>query len=226
MKQLRVAIDGPAGAGKSTAAKLVAKELELPYIDTGAMYRAVTWKALQAGMDLDDEDQVSELASRLDISFIVNREQQSVLVDGEDATEQIRSPEVTEWVSKVSAIRGVRAEMVKLQQRIANRQGVVMDGRDIGTHVIPDAEVKIFLTASLQERAKRRKLEMENKGIYLSQEELEASISRRDELDSSREVAPLRRAEDAHLIDTSGQSAVEVAARILRICKEFLGTNQ
>jgi cytidylate kinase len=226
MKQLRVAIDGPAGAGKSTAAKLVAKELALPYIDTGAMYRAVTWKALQLGMSLDEEDKVTELASRLDIAFIANHEQQSVLVDGEIATEQIRSPEVTERVSQVAAIRGVRAEMVKLQQRIANRQGVVMDGRDIGTHVIPDAEVKIFLTASLQERAKRRKLEMENKGIYLSQDELETSIARRDELDSSRDVAPLRQAEDAHLIDTTGQTAAEVAERILGVCKDFLGTNQ
>lgn len=223
MRQLRVAIDGPAGAGKSTVAKLVAKDLELPYIDTGAMYRAVTWKAIQLGIDLDDQEKMTELASDLDISF---NEQQAVLVEGEVVTEQIRSLGVTEQVSKVAAVRGVRKEMVKLQQRIANRQGVVMDGRDIGTHVIPDAEVKIFLTASLKERAKRRKLEMEQKGIQITQEELEASIAKRDQLDSSRDVAPLRQAEDAHLIDTTGLSAPEVAARILSICKEYIGTNR
>lgn len=223
MRQLRVAIDGPAGAGKSTVAKLVAKDLELLYIDTGAMYRAVTWKAIQLGIDLDDQEKMTELASDLDISF---NEQQAVLVEGEVVTEQIRSLGVTEQVSKVAAVRGVRKEMVKLQQRIANRQGVVMDGRDIGTHVIPDAEVKIFLTASLKERAKRRKLEMEQKGIQITQEELEANIAKRDQLDSSRDVAPLRQAEDAHLIDTTGLSAPEVAARILFICKEYIGTNR
>lgn len=223
MRQLRVAIDGPAGAGKSTVAKLVAKDLELLYIDTGAMYRAVTWKAIQLGIDLDDQEKMTELASDLDISF---NEQQAVLVEGEVVTEQIRSLGVTEQVSKVAAVRGVRKEMVKLQQRIANRQGVVMDGRDIGTHVIPDAEVKIFLTASLKERAKRRKLEMEQKGIQITQEELEANIAKRDQLDSSRDVAPLRQAEDAHLIDTTGLSAPEVAARILSICKEYIGTNR
>lgn len=221
-----MAIDGPAGAGKSTVAKLVAKHLDLPYIDTGAMYRAVTLKAIQQEIDLDDEDKLTELASKLDISFKTVHDQQTVWIDGKDATELIRSPEVTERVSKVAAIRGVREEMVKLQQWIASRQGVVMDGRDIGTHVIPDAEVKIFLTASLQERAKRRKLEMESKGIHLSQEELEASIAKRDELDSSRDIAPLRQAEDAFWIDSTGMSAEEVAARILSICRDYLGTNQ
>lgn len=226
MKLVRVAIDGPAGAGKSTVAKMVAKSLELPYIDSGAMYRAVTWKALNQGIELSDEAKVSELASQLQISFKMLGDKQLVLVDGEDVTEQIRSQAVTENVSKVSAIHGVRVEMVKKQQEIAKQQGVVMDGRDIGTAVIPDAEVKIFLTASLHQRTERRMQELVAKGEKINFAELEASIARRDKLDSTRDFSPLRQSQDAHLIDTTGISIQEVVSKILTFCKNKIDTNR
>ncbi|WP_018130762.1 (d)CMP kinase [Effusibacillus pohliae] len=226
MNRIRVAIDGPAGAGKSTVAKMVAKRLGLLYIDTGAMYRAVTWKAIASGIPFSDEEQMVELASTIDISFDSDDDRQIVRVDGADVTQQIRSPEVTEHVSTVSAIPGVRSQLVKLQQKMAGRLGVVMDGRDIGTCVLPDAEVKIFLTASLEERARRRLEELLSKGVRTDLEEVMASLARRDEMDSTRDLAPLRKAEDAYSIDTTGLSVPEVVDRIVSICRQRLGTNQ
>lgn len=224
MGQIRVAIDGPAGAGKSTVAKIVAKRLGLLYIDTGAMYRAVTWKAIDTGIPLTDEEKLVLLASNIHISLQTNHAGQKVIVDGTDVTDRIRSSEVTDNVSRVSAIRGVREQMVKMQQKMALQQGVVMDGRDIGTHVLPNAEVKVFLTASLEERARRRYEELTGKGVQVEFEEIQASIAKRDELDSSREVAPLRKAEDAVPVDTTNLSIEKVAEKIVEICRKRIDT--
>ncbi|MFC4768886.1 (d)CMP kinase [Effusibacillus consociatus] len=224
MNEIRVAIDGPAGAGKSTVAKMVARRLGLLYIDTGAMYRAVTWKAIEEGIPLSDEQKLVELASNLHIRLQTNKQKQSVFVNDTNVTEQIRSKEVTEHVSTVSAIPGVRTSLVKMQQKLAQEQGVVMDGRDIGTCVIPDAEVKIFLTASLEERARRRMEELIRKGVQVDFEELKSSIAKRDEMDSSREFAPLRKAEDAYSIDTTNLSLDEVVEQIVSICEKQIGT--
>jgi cytidylate kinase len=224
MKDIRVAIDGPAGAGKSTVAKVVAKKLGYRYIDTGAMYRAVTLKTLQSGIDLSDEDAVTQLASNIHIDFRMDKDSQLVFADGQDVTELIRSSQVTANVSQIAAIQGVRAEMTALQQKIARMHGVVMDGRDIGTHVIPDAEVKIFLTASLDERARRRAEELQASGLQVDMKQMQESISTRDQTDSSREFAPLRPAEDAYLLDSSGKTVDEVVQIILSVCESFIGT--
>lgn len=224
MKDIRVAIDGPAGAGKSTVAKLVAKKLGYRYIDTGAMYRAVTLKTIQSGLDLSDEAAITELASNIHIDFHMENDRQRVFVDHQDATELIRSSQVTALVSQIAAIQGVRAAMTALQQRIAQRHGVVMDGRDIGTHVIPDAEVKIFLTASLEERARRRAEELQANGVHVDLKDMQASISTRDKSDSSREFAPLRPAENALMLDSTGKSIDEVAEMILSVCQSVIGT--
>ncbi|GAX89701.1 (d)CMP kinase [Effusibacillus lacus] len=226
MTHLRVAIDGPAGAGKSTVAKKVAEKLGLIYIDTGAMYRAVTWKAIKSGIPPTDEKKITQLASSIHISFQSSDNQQKVYADGVDVTEQIRSAEVTGNVSKISAIPGVRARLVELQREMAQTRGVVMDGRDIGTFVLPDAEVKIFLTASLEERARRRTEELSNKGIQADPVEILKSIARRDEMDSTRDLAPLKKADDARIIDTTGLSIPEVVDRIVTICHDYIGTNR
>lgn len=226
MEELRVAIDGPAGAGKSTVAKQVAKRLGVPYVDTGAMYRAVTWKALDSGIDLTDEARLVDMVSRLHIALEPCAERQEVIVDGVNVTDRIRSREVTDNVSKVSAIPGVRAQLVKLQQKMARQRGVVMDGRDIGTHVMPDAEVKVFLTASLEERARRRMEEFANNGVAADWDDIKSGIAKRDEMDSTRQLAPLRKADDAHLIDTTGMTVDQVVDAIVSICRKQTGTKR
>ncbi|TCP59399.1 cytidylate kinase [Tumebacillus sp. BK434] len=218
MKPLRVALDGPAGAGKSTVAKQAAKALGLTYVDTGAMYRAITWKALQEKIDPTDEAALTELSNRVQIGFQLTPEGQDVFLDGAEITEAIRTPEVTGNVSAVSAVAGVREAMVKLQQNIAAETGVLMDGRDIGTVVLPDADVKIWLTASVEERAQRRYNELVAKGQTLDFEQLKADIERRDRLDSGREHSPMKMAEDAVVLDTTGLSIEQVIAKILEIC--------
>ncbi len=219
MKKLVVAIDGPAGAGKSTVAKLAAKELGYTYIDTGAMYRAVAWKTLQRKADVTDA-LILGVVKDIDVRLAYKDGVTQVFVDGQDITGEIRTPEVSHIVSQVAALGPVREKMVDLQRRMATEGGVLMDGRDIATHVLPDADVKIFLTASIEERAQRRWKEMKEKGYDMSLEELQKDIAARDKADSEREISPLVQADDATLLDTTGLSIDEVVARILAMCSE------
>jgi len=219
MNRLRVALDGPAGAGKSTVARQVARALGLTYVDTGAMYRAITWKALQLGIDLTDEAALVTLAHSVQIDLQQGEAGQTVTLNGVDITEAIRSLDVTSHVSAVSAVSGVREAMVELQRDMARRTGVVMDGRDIGTVVLPDADVKIWLTASVEERAERRYQELVAKGQQIDFEQLKQDIKRRDEYDSGREHSPMKQADDALLLDTTGLTIEQVIDRILDICR-------
>lgn len=215
-----IAIDGPAGAGKSTVARRVAAALGYLYIDTGAMYRAVTLAALERGVDPGDADALAELARSCRIELRpAGGGRVAVELDGRDVSELVRSPAVDEAVSTVAAVPGVREALVEQQRRLAGRRGVVMDGRDIGTHVLPDADCKIFLTAGVEERARRRAAELHARGFAADVGEVRAELERRDRLDSEREVAPLRRAPDAHLIDSTGKTIDEVVADILEYCR-------
>ncbi|TYS18956.1 (d)CMP kinase [Rossellomorea vietnamensis] len=223
-KKLRIAIDGPAAAGKSTVAKIVAENLSYIYIDTGAMYRAITYKAIQQEVDLNDEDSLHGLLLQTKIDLEPGQEGQLVYIDGNEVTHEIRQNDVTNSVSITAKHRLVREEMVKRQQELANEGGVVMDGRDIGTHVIPDAEVKVFLLASVEERAKRRHSENTRKNISSDLEQLKTEIAQRDKLDSEREVSPLKKASDAVEIDTTSLGIEEVAAEILKLASERTGT--
>jgi cytidylate kinase len=213
--RINIAIDGPAGAGKSTVARMVAKSLQFIYVDTGAMYRAVTLKALESGLSIEDNDRVGRLANELDIVLLPGSDNQLVLVDGEDVTAKLRSLEINRSVSYVARLEAVRKRMADLQRRMALEKGVVMDGRDIGTHVLPNAELKVFLTASPRERASRRFRELgPDDGITLDQ--LENEIAQRDRLDQEREIAPLLQARDARLIDSTGRTVDEVAEEIVQ----------
>lgn len=209
-----IAIDGPAGAGKSTVAKLVAQALNFLYIDTGAMYRAVTLKALRQKVDLIEANSLTQLAKESVIQLLPGSRQR-VLLDGEDVTEEIRSPEVTAQVSAVAKIAGVRQVMVKRQRQMAEETSVVMDGRDIGTVVLPDADAKFFLTASAEERANRRAKELIDKGYTIDIEKLTKEIKERDYMDSNRAVSPLVPAEDSITIDSTGMTIEEVVAAII-----------
>ena len=199
-----VAIDGPAGAGKSTVAKLVAEKLGYIYIDTGAMYRAVAWKVLEA--------------EKLDVRLRFVGDAVRVFADDTDVTEKIRTPEVTALVSQVAQIGPVREKMVELQQGMAKDGGVVMDGRDIASNVLPNADVKIFLTASIEERALRRWKEMKAKGYDEPMEKLAAEIAARDKADSERAISPLVRVPEATLLDTTGMTIDEVVAKVMELC--------
>ncbi len=225
-RRIAIAIDGPAAAGKSTVAKIVARKLNFLYIDTGAMYRALTWKALKEKVDVRDEERLYELLRHTAIALKQEGGAQRVLVDGKEVTEAIRLPDVTRNVSDVSKHERVRREMVKRQQQLAENGGVVMDGRDIGTCVLPEAEVKIFLSASVDERARRRHLENQKKGIPSDLEQLKKEIETRDRMDTEREFAPLRKAADAVEIDTTGIPIEGVVERIMEIAKEKLGLNE
>ena len=219
MKKIVVAIDGPAGAGKSTIAKLVAEKLGYAYIDTGAMYRSVAWKFLQTGKDFD-EDLISTLAKTMVIEFKPEASVNRVFVDGAEVTEAIRSAEVTANVSRVAAIGAVREAMVAQQRRMGESGGVLMDGRDIGTVVFPNAQLKIFLTASVEERALRRYKELMAKGQDVDLAQLKEDIASRDKQDSERAISPLRQAEDALLLDTSHMNIKQVTAKILHLVEE------
>ncbi|MFD2630703.1 (d)CMP kinase [Oceanobacillus kapialis] len=214
-EMIAIAIDGPAAAGKSTVAKIVAEKLSCVYIDTGAMYRAVTLKAINKQVDLQNEGQLVRLLANTTIKLKQSAAGQLVLLDTEDVTEAIRSQEVTNNVSYVAMHPEIRREMVARQQALAAHTSVVMDGRDIGTHVLPQAEVKIFLIASVEERAKRRYEENKRKGYKVDLEELKKEIEQRDLIDSQREAAPLIKAENAIEIDTTSLSISEVAEKIL-----------
>lgn len=222
MKKISIAIDGPASSGKSTVAKILAKKLKYVYCDTGAMYRALTYLALEKNIDFENEKALVEICLAHTISFEQTEKEQLVFVDGVEVTEAIRQPNVTNAVSIVAKHAAVREKMVEMQQEIGQAGGVVMDGRDIGTAVLPDAEVKIFLVASVKERAERRYKENQEKGIATDFETLKKEIEHRDYLDSTREVSPLKQAVDAVKIDTTGMSIDEV----VRAIEEIIATNK
>ncbi len=223
MKKMNIAIDGPASAGKSTIAKKVAEKLGYIYLDTGAMYRTLTYAALSTGGDLQDEEALHKLLQGIRITFsTAENEMQRVFLNDEDVTESIRSDEVTQNVSLVSSFAKVREEMVARQKSIAQSGGVVMDGRDIGTVVLPDAEVKIFMTATAEERALRRYKENVAKGMTTSLEELTEDMKRRDHLDSTRTISPLKKADDAIVLDSTHLEIDEVVKRILDIIEANL----
>ena len=220
MKKLIIAIDGPAGAGKSTVAQILAQRLQYNYIDTGAMYRGITWKAMKS--NIADVTSIGKIAQNIDISLTYINGNTTVFVDGCDVTTEIRTPEVSRMVSEVAQIQAVREAMLELQREMAGCGGVVMDGRDIGTHVLPNADIKIFLTASIKERADRRWRELTEKGFDVKLDELEEDIATRDKNDCEREFAPLIQAYDAVLIDTTSLSIEEAVKAITQICEERL----
>lgn len=217
MKKINIAIDGPAGAGKSTISKLLASQLGYIHIDTGAMYRAVGLKVLKNNISPHDSRKIVEILNSTDIQIKLVDGKQLVFLDGEDVTEEIRQPEVSMYASDVSKIREVRERLVKMQQDLAKQKGVIMDGRDIGTHVLPNAELKIFLTATAEERAKRRFLELKQKGYDVDYYKLLDEIKKRDQNDMTREFAPLRVAEDAIVIDSTSLSIEEVLQKVLEL---------
>jgi CMP/dCMP kinase len=218
-----VAIDGPVGAGKSTVARGVADRLAYRYVDTGAMYRSVGWAALQRGVDLRDEEAVTSVARAITIEFAPSSNGQRVIVDGINVTEAIRQPEISDAASVVSAYRGVRDAMVAVQRRLGSAGGVVMEGRDIGTVVFPDAEVKVFLDASPAERARRRHAEMKAKGVPVDFDALRRAEEARDHRDQTRTHSPLRPAPDAVVIDTTGLAVEDVVARIVALVRRQRG---
>lgn len=219
--RMNIAIDGPAGAGKSTVARKVAEQLGYVYIDTGAMYRAVTYIAQRAGVTAEQTSKMAELAGSLQIELQPGEQGQLVFVNGEDVTSAIRSREVTLQVSHYAAIEPVREVLGKLQRLLAARKGVVMDGRDIGSHVLPDAELKVFLTASVKERALRRFREISgSQSITLSM--LESEIAERDRLDEQRAISPLVCASDAVVLDSTGMTIDEVIAAIVKLSRTKL----
>ena len=223
-KNLVIAIDGPAASGKSTTAKIISKRLGLLYIDSGAMYRAVTLKALQNNIDVKDENKVAGLAQNCKIELENKADKQHVYLDGEDITEKIRMPEISQNISPVAANGKVREILVKKQQDFEGEGSIIMDGRDIGTIVFPDADIKIFLIATPEARAKRRKKELERKGIEVDFKELTEEIHKRDEADSTREIGPLKKADDAIEVDNSDMSIEEQVNEIIRIIdKKFVG---
>ncbi|MBS4030740.1 MAG: (d)CMP kinase [Clostridiales bacterium] len=212
----RIAIDGPAGAGKSTVARAVARQLGLAYLDTGAMYRAITVAALRENIDLEDGDALGRLTRRLQLDIQSGEDNQNVIfLDGENVSEAIRLPVVSRGVSYVARCPEVRDVMVDKQRQIGARGGTVMDGRDIGTNVMPDAEYKFYLTASLGERARRRLAELTAKGETLELPQMISEISARDKIDSERECAPLKAADDAIHIDTTEMTTEEVISTIV-----------
>ena len=210
-----MAIDGPAGAGKSTVARQVAEALGCTYIDTGAMYRALAWAVIEAGISPTDIEAICALAARLEVRLASGR----VFADGQDITEKIRTPEISNLTSPLSALPCVRTRLVALQREMARQGGVVMEGRDIGTVVLPDAEVKVFLTASPSERVRRRREELGAAGIALSAEQLGADIAERDARDASRDASPMVAAPDAVHLESDGMSVEEVVSRILTLCR-------
>ncbi len=220
MKKLIIAIDGPAGAGKSTVAQIVAQRLGYTYIDTGAMYRAVTWQVMQHDVDFGDADAIQKIVSTIQIGLRYVNGKMQVTANQVDITEEIRLPEVSWVVSEVAKLVVVRTAMLTLQRQMAQSGGVVMDGRDIGTHVLPNADLKIFLTASIDERARRRWRELGDKGVLVDLNALQEEIASRDKTDSERAVAPLVQAEDAILLDTTKLSIEGAVNEILRLCEE------
>ena len=217
---LNIALDGPVGAGKSSIARAVADRLGILHLDTGAMYRAVGLSAIRAGVDLQDEEAVTAHAKKIDVSVAHSTGGQRTIVDGEDLTDYIRTPEVSMAASAVGRYLGVRREMVAIQQRLAASTPMLVDGRDICVRVLPNATVKLFLTASAEERARRRWLEMQQKGDTTPYEDVLRDLRARDEQDMNREVDPLRPTEDAVIVDSTFMNFDQVVERILEIVEE------
>ncbi len=216
---IRVAIDGPAGAGKSSIAKAVANELGFVYVDTGAMYRAAAVYAIEKGLEINESTMTEDVLADINIDIEYACDGQRIILNGKDVSERIRKPDASVGASNVAVIPAVRLKLVALQRELAEKNSVIMDGRDIGTYVLPDAEVKIYLTASIEERARRRYAEMCQKGIDGDFESVKRDIAYRDKNDSEREFAPLKQAEDAVLVDSSDMSIEEVKARITQLIK-------
>ncbi len=217
---IQIAIDGPAGAGKSTVAKEVAKRLGIHYLDTGAMYRAMAVAVLEQGIDICEHEKVQQALEKIEISVVYTQKGQRVLANGVDLTDKIRTPQATKGSSDIAVIPAVRLALVEIQRDVAKRYDIIMDGRDIGTYVLPKAKAKFFITASVQERAKRRYLELKAGGQERPIEQLEAEIAARDKTDSEREFAPLRQAEDAILVDTTHMSIEEVVRFVVKKARE------
>ncbi len=226
VRKLIVAIDGPAGAGKSTVAKRLAKELGYTYMDTGAMYRAFAWRVMEQGMDLSDERELRRVLQETNIELVEHYGRPGVLLNGVDVTDRIRTPEISQLASRVSTSKIVRERMVELQRAIGSQGGVVAEGRDIGTVVFPDAEVKIYLDASSQERARRRFEEFRGQGSQATMEETVSEMEERDRRDKERDVAPLRKAEDALVIDSTDSAVDGVVERIMQEIKKKMLANQ
>lgn len=220
MSTFKVAIDGPAGAGKSTIAKAASKAMKFVYIDTGAMFRGVGLAALRAGIDPNDAEKVNRMLPSVNIDISHSEEGQQVFLNGENVSKEIRMPEVSVAASDISKIPAVRSKLLELQRSIAEKTDVIMDGRDIGTVVLPDAQLKIFLTASVEERATRRYKELVEKGVECDFDEVKRDMEYRDKNDSEREIAPLKPAEDSVIVDTTGKSLPESVDMILGIIKE------
>lgn len=212
-----IAIDGPAGAGKSTIAKMVAKELGYIYVDTGAMYRAMALYFLRGGIDREDEEKISDSCRDINVSLAYDDGQQQVILNGENVNAFIRTEEVGKMTSDTSKYPAVREKLLNLQRELANTEDVIMDGRDIGTCVLPDAETKIYLTASSEKRALRRFKELKERGDECDLVQIERDIIARDEQDMNREISPLRQADDAVYLDTSDMAIDEVVAEIIKI---------
>lgn len=217
-----VAIDGPAGAGKSSTAKQAARDLGFAFLDTGAMYRAATWWALEQGLDLDDPAQMAQSTASMDLDIRETETGQKVTVNGRDITDAIRTPEVTKLIYKLDQNTEVRRHLVKLQQRFGEKQPTVAEGRDIGTVVFPKAKCKIYMDAEIEERARRRAKDMEKKGLTVNLAELCADIAERDRQSMERKDSPLRRADDAVLLDTTKLTQAESVAEVVRIARERL----
>ncbi|MCR1848095.1 (d)CMP kinase [Paeniclostridium sordellii] len=211
MKNLVIAVDGPAGAGKSTIAKIVADKLNINYIDTGAMYRAITYKVLTNNIDINDENAIVEVAKNSDIDFKDN----NIYLDGKILKEEIRTPQVSHNVSNIAQIKDVRHLMVNVQRDIGNKSSVILDGRDIGSYVFPNADYKFYLVASPEERGERRYKELIKKGYETTLDEVINDVIRRDEIDSNREFAPLVKAKDAIEIDTTGKNIDNVVESVI-----------
>ncbi len=223
MKKIAIAVDGPAGSGKSTVAKVVAKKLGILYVDTGAMYRGVAYACIQKGVDCSEEGTVLAVLENLELELQPTEAGQRVFLDGKDITEEIRSQEIGRGASQVAVIHGVREKLAEMQRKMAEKAAVVMDGRDIGTCVLPQAEVKIYMDAGVEERAKRRMQELEAKGECPSFAEVEAEIKQRDENDMNRKHSPLRKAAEAVCLDTTKLSIEEAVEKILDIVREKIG---
>jgi cytidylate kinase len=219
MKNFNLAIDGPAGAGKSTIAKRIAKQLGFIYVDTGAMYRAMALYFLRNHMDASDCKQIEEACKNVNVTIEYKEGEQLVLLNGENVNGFIRTEEVGNMASATSVNRAVRLKLVELQQQLAKKENVVMDGRDIGTYVLPDADLKIYLTASSKERARRRWAELKDKGVDADINEIEKDIIERDHRDMTREFAPLKQAEDAVYLDTSDMTVDEVVDKIISLVR-------
>lgn len=216
-----IAIDGPAGAGKSTISRLLARKLGYRYLDSGAMYRAITWLALRNNLNLDSDNELALLAQKAEIRFLPPDEDgiSHIILNGKDITKEIKKPIIDKNVSRVAMVKEVREEMVKQQRKMARVGGIVMDGRDIGSRVLPDADFKFFVTASLEERARRRYKEIKDSNKGIEMDEIKEKIAKRDKLDMEREHSPLIKTDDAILIDTTYLSIDEVVNKMINIIK-------